>query len=136
MQEVDADALLHVFADPNVTRAFDSDPFDRAQMERWVRRNLEHQERYGYGLYAVVLRENNLLIGDCGLEYMEVDGELQAELGYDLRSDYWARGYATEGQGNEASWRVAEKIGMRRERELERFGTLYWQYRIDHGSAA
>lgn len=87
MREDDADALLHVFADPKVMRAFDSDPFDRAQMERWFWRNLEHQERYGYELYAVILRENNLLIGDCGLEHMEVDGELQAELGYDLRSD-------------------------------------------------
>lgn len=41
-------------------------------MERWVRRNLEHQERYGYGLYSVILRENDLLIGDCGPEHTEI----------------------------------------------------------------
>ena len=37
-------------------------------------------------------------------------------------------------QGNEASLRVAKKIGMWR--ELERSNTAYWQYRIDYGAAA
>jgi RimJ/RimL family protein N-acetyltransferase len=66
---------------------------------------------------------------------MELGGELVAELGYDLRSDHWGQGLATEAaaavrdyafdslqlprlvslirRSNRASQRVAEKIGMR-----------------------
>lgn len=61
--------------------AFDSEPFDRTQMERWVRRNLAHQEQYGYGLFSIVLNANGLVIDDCGLEQMDVRGRVEAELG-------------------------------------------------------
>ena len=92
----DLDALLRIFTDPSVMAAFSTPPFDRAQMQRWLQRNLEHQAEHGYGLFALILKETGELIGDCGLEHMQVDGVSQAELGYDLRSDYWHRGLATE----------------------------------------
>jgi ribosomal-protein-alanine N-acetyltransferase len=150
MREEDVAELLHVFADPKVMAAFASPPFDRVQMERWVRRNLDHQERYGCGLFSVILRANGLLIGDCGLEFIDLEGHQQAELGYDLRSDYWGQGLATEAArsmrdfafeslrlprlislirpGNVASRRVAEKIGMRLERGIDRSGRRYWLF--------
>jgi RimJ/RimL family protein N-acetyltransferase len=157
MREEDVDYLLHVFGDPKVMAAFGVAPFSRSQMERWVRRNLDHQERHGYGLFSVFLKETGLLIGDCGLELMDIDGELRAELGYDLRSDYWGRGLATEAaravrdyafgdlqlprlisvirQGNEASRRVAEKVGMRLSEEIERYGHGYWVYALSREDA-
>ena len=64
MREDDVDHLLRTFSDPKVMAAFESEPFDRPQMERWVRRNLEHQDRYGYGLFTVVLKSKDLVIGD------------------------------------------------------------------------
>lgn len=153
MQADDVDALLAIFGDPKVMAAFQTAPFDRAQMMQWVRRNLDHQAAHGYGLFSVVLKANGLLIGDCGLELMELDGTEVAELGYDLRSDYWNQGYATEAAaalrdyafqqlqlprlvslirvGNLRSRRVAEKIGMRLAGELVRYGHPYWQYRLD-----
>ncbi|HEY8292767.1 MAG TPA: GNAT family N-acetyltransferase [Thermomicrobiales bacterium] len=148
MRAEDADALLRVFADPRVMAAFAVAPFDRAQMERWVRRNLEHQERYGYGLFSVIDKADGQLIGNCGLEQMTIEGVTAAELGYDLRSDYWHRGLATEAAaavrdyafralalpqlvslircGNARSCRVAEKIGMHRAMETTRDGQRYW----------
>jgi RimJ/RimL family protein N-acetyltransferase len=152
MRAEDTDELLHIFADPNVMASFGVAPFDRAQMAQWVQRNLEHQDRHGYGLFSVMLKTTGLLIGDCGLEHMDVDGVDVDELGYDFRSDYWNHGLATEAatavrayafhvlklpslislirQGNVASQRVAEKIGMRRERALTRHGHAYWLYTI------
>lgn len=84
---------------------------------------------------------------------MEVEGRPETELGYDLRSDYWNRGPATEAAcavrdfafselklprqislirtSNGASMRVAEKVGMRPERHLTRNGTEYWMYAIE-----
>ena len=157
MRPEDVDELLHIFADPAVMASFGVAPFDRPQMERWVRRNLDHQARYGYGLYSVILKANGLLVGNCGLEHLEDGDAREAELGYDFRSDYWNRGLATEAaaavrdhafgvleiprlislirQGNAASRRVAEKIGMRHEADITRYGQDYWRYALARDEA-
>lgn len=153
MQATDFDDLLRIFTDPKVMAAFDSPPFDGPQMAGWLQRNLEHQAAHGYGLFSVILKSNALLIGDCGLEVMEVEGTRVAELGYDFRSEYWDQGLATEAAtavrdyafsslnlpqlislirvGNGASQRVAEKIGMQRIAEFTRYGHRYWKYSLE-----
>ena len=150
MLESDFDALLLIFTDPNVMAAFDHPLFTREQMGRWLKRNLDHQEEFGYGLFSVIHKETGELIGDCGLEQMEDLGA--AELGYDFRSDFWNQGYATEAAtavrdyafdvlglpqlislirvGNLASKRVAEKAGMKLVEEFERYGIRYWKYSV------
>ena len=155
MRAEDAGPLLRVFADPAVMAAFDAAPFDRMAMERWVGRNLDHQARHGYGHFTVVHKADGLVIGDCGLECMEVEGLPEVELGYDLRSDYWGLGLATEAasavrdhafrqlrlprlislirQGNLASRRVAEKIGMVHASYLTSHGRAYWRYALEQG---
>lgn len=158
MRAGDVDDLLGVFGDPMVMASFGVEPFDREQMERWVRRNLDHQERHGYGLFAVILKASDQMIGDCGLERIELDGRPETELGYDFRGDHWRRGFATEAatavrdrafstlkvprlvslirQGNVASRRVAEKIGMRLDRSLSRDGIDYWLYAVSRAEVA
>jgi RimJ/RimL family protein N-acetyltransferase len=153
MQMADVDLLLHIFADPKVMAAFEQPPFDREQMVLWVKRNLSHQAEHGFGLFSVVLKSNATLIGDCGLEFMDIEGEPTAELGYDFRSDYWNQGFATEAAqavrdyafqtlglprlislirvGNNASRRVAEKIGMRLLSEFMPHGHPYWRFGLE-----
>ena len=150
MLESDFDALLLIFTDPNVMAAFYHPLFTREQMGRWLKRNLDHQAEFGYGLFSVIHKETGELIGDCGLEQMEELGA--AELGYDFRSDFWHQGYATEAAiaardyafdvlglpqlislirvGNLASRRVAEKVGMKLVEEYERYGNRYWKYAV------
>jgi ribosomal-protein-alanine N-acetyltransferase len=75
------------------------------------------------------------------LSKAEADGETEIEIGYALGQAHWGRGYATEAatavrdyawtelgetrlialiqHGNEASRRVAEKLGMEYERDVE-----------------
>jgi RimJ/RimL family protein N-acetyltransferase len=153
MKLSDLNDLLKIFGDPKVMASFDTVPFDRTQMAQWIERNLSHQEQYGYGLFSVILKSNGSLIGNCGLEHMELEGESVTELGYDFRSEYWNQGYATEAAlavrdhafttlglpgllsliraGNQASRRVAEKIGMALTDEIIRNGIRYWKYAID-----
>jgi RimJ/RimL family protein N-acetyltransferase len=148
MQAGDAHELLAVFADPLVMAAFASPPFGPVEMDAWVARNLRHQSDHGYGLFTVVLKDSGAVIGDCGLEDMDIG----AELGYDLRSDHWNRGLATEAAtavrdyafetlgiprlvslirvGNDPSRRVAEKIGMGLEGRSERHGIDYWVFAL------
>ncbi len=150
----DVSELLHVFSDAKVMASFHVPPFRLDEMEQWVRRNLAHQEAYGYGLFSVILKTNGLLIGDCGLENMEVERTQAVELGFDFRSDHWNRGYATEaaiavrdfafGQlrlprlislirvGNTSSRRVAEKVGMRFACEITRNDVHYWKYDVEN----
>jgi RimJ/RimL family protein N-acetyltransferase len=150
MLETDFEALLLIFTDVKVMAAFNHPPFTRDEMSRWLGRNLDHQNQYGYGLFSVVLKATGELIGDCGLEQMEDQGA--AELGYDFRSDFWNQGYATEAAtavrdyafgllqlpqlislirvGNLASQRVAEKVGMTLAEEITRYGNRYWKYSI------
>lgn len=155
MMPEDIDALHLIFTDVNVMAAFNHPLFTREQMERWLGRNLDHQKQFGYGLFSVILKETGELIGDCGLEQMEDMGA--AELGYDFRSDFWNRGYATEAAtaardyafhvlhlpqlislirvGNLSSKRVAEKVGMSLAEEFTRYGIQYWKYSLKNNNA-
>ena len=153
MEITDIDAMLRIFTDPLVIASFGIPPFDRPQMKQWVQRNLSHQNEFGYGLFSVILRHNNLHIGDCGLEHRDIDGEMVPELGYDLLSDYWHKGLATEAAkavrdyafmelrlprlvsliriGNDRSRRVAERVGMTLVSEFTLCGNKYWKYGIE-----
>jgi ribosomal-protein-alanine N-acetyltransferase len=152
MEAGDCLDLLMTFGDPKVMAAFGVEPFGEPEMRRWIARNLEHQARYGYGLFSVIHKADVILIGDCGLEHREVGGAAELELGYDIRSTYWNRGLATEAAtavrnyalqilegprlislirpGNAASMRVAEKIGMHRTAEILQDQTRYWVYAL------
>ena len=156
MDITDIDAMLCIFTDPLVIASFGIAPFGRQEMERWIQRNLSHQNEYGYGLFSVILKSNELLIGDCGLEQMDIEGEKVAELGYDFRSDYWHQGLATEAAktvrdyafkvlglprlislirvGNNPARRVAERLEMILISEFIRFGNRYWKYSIEQNS--
>ena len=150
MRPDDAKALLKVFSDPRVMESFPgTTPFEPKRMETWVGRNLTHQKEHGYGLFSVIHEADGVLIGDCGLEHMDIG----VELGYDLRREYWGKGLATEAAtavrdfgfttlgldrlvslirvGNDRSRRVAEKIGMSLVEQIERNGATYWLYRIE-----
>jgi RimJ/RimL family protein N-acetyltransferase len=96
---------------------------------------------FGFGLWAVIIKENNRLIGRCGLLRQPVEGGEEIEVSYLIEREFWNQGFASEAAGavlklgfekynfqrlvafidarNTASIRVAEKIGMRFERKVE-----------------
>ena len=149
MHAKDQQGSLTVFGDERVLAAFAAEPMNDAQMRFWVEHNLEHQRQYGYDLHTVVLKATGEIIGDCGLEHM-TENRLEAELGYDFRSDMWGQGLATEAAtavrdhalanlgltrlfsliraGKARSRRVAEKVGMTLDATVDRCGV---SYRVD-----
>jgi RimJ/RimL family protein N-acetyltransferase len=52
--------------------------------------------KYGFGKWAVILKETNQLIGYCGIALEEIDSKQETELGYRLSENYWGHGLATE----------------------------------------
>ena len=41
--------------------------FDEGRVRNWIVRNIERYKTFGFGLWAVCLKETGELIGDCGL---------------------------------------------------------------------
>lgn len=147
----DVDALVRVISDPQTMRFYPA-PFDRAEVEEWIARNIRRYRASGHGLWALDLRSTGEMVGDCGITLQEVDGEQLLEIGYHLRRDMWGHGFATEAARacrdygftelkadflislirpeNVASCRVAERNGMKVWRETVRVGLRHYVYRI------
>lgn len=140
----DVDALAAVLANPQVMRFSTSGPLDPQQVAAAIERWRRLYDSQGYGLWAVEHKTDGQLLGYCGLMLQQVEGQQDLEVGYRLDPAWWNQGLATEAAGaardyaferlgakrliaiidglNVASQRVAEKIGLRYERDA-----ICWQ---------
>ncbi|HEX8815581.1 MAG TPA: GNAT family N-acetyltransferase [Terriglobales bacterium] len=91
----DADALALVISDPETMRYYPA-PFDAAAVKEWIERNRQRYRHDGVGLWAMVLKSNEEVVGDCGIARQTVGEESFYEIGYHLRRDLWGQGLATE----------------------------------------
>ena len=91
----DFDALYAVLADSDIMRHYPY-TFDEARVRRWIQKNQERYHVFGFGLWAVVLKESGELIGDCGLTMQNVHGVILPEIGYHIAKAHQRRGYARE----------------------------------------
>ncbi len=99
----DFDALYEIMSDPETMRHYPA-PFDEARTRRWIGWNLDNYKKYGWGLWAVVLKESGHFIGDCGITLQNIDGELLPEIGYHINKKYWRRGFAKEAARAVRDW--------------------------------
>ena len=147
----DVDLLLGIFSDPIAMRYYDSTR-DFEQTLGWIRWNLGMYEQYGHGMWAAFDREEDRFVGQIGLVVQEVEGETEIEIGYLLLRSCWGRGFATEAARacrdfgfrelqrdrlislidprNEPSLRVASRLGMKFEREIEKWGKTVCVYSL------
>jgi RimJ/RimL family protein N-acetyltransferase len=155
----DVDAIFAVIGDPE-TMKFYPQKFTREDAAGWIARSIERYRRDGCGLFAVVLKSNGEVIGNCGLMRQDVEGESMLEVGYHFRRDHWGYGYATEAAlgcldyafghlqaekvvslilpENVPSRRVAERNGMKVERQAmfhELPHLVYAMKREEYGQA-
>ncbi|AYN68862.1 N-acetyltransferase [Euzebyella marina] len=71
-----------------------SDPLEACKQQ--FDRIFERYEKELGGMNALILKENNLLIGLSGLLIQEVDGERELEVAYSILPRFWRQGFATE----------------------------------------
>ena len=95
MDENDFDALYEVLADADIMQHYPY-TFDENRVRNWIQRNIERYRIFGFGLWAVCLKETGEMIGDCGLTMQFIDGEIKPEIGYHIRADKQRNGYAKE----------------------------------------
>ena len=148
----DLDDLLATWGNPEAMRLFPQ-TLDRDGMRAWIERNLARYRDAGHGIWAVLRKSDGQFLGDCGLVLQDVDGVEELEVGYHLDPRFWGQGYATEAARaclgyarmtlgrtrnismirpeNLASRRVAERNGLRPERELFWRGYTHVIHAID-----
>lgn len=103
MEEGDFDALRMVLGDEDNMRYYPR-AFDDAGVRDWIRRNRERCRVFGFGLWAVCLKETGALIGDCGVTMQNINGFIRPEIGWHIRRDMQRRGYAREAAAAVLDW--------------------------------
>lgn len=129
----DRDPFAAMNADPIVMEHFPS-PLSREASDAFVDRIEAHFAEHGYGQWVVEV--DGAFAGFTGLSWVrDLPIEEALEIGWRLDRPFWGRGIATEAARavlayglereptivsftattNERSWRVMERIGMRRD---------------------
>jgi RimJ/RimL family protein N-acetyltransferase len=103
MQENDYDALYAVLADSDIMQHYPY-TFDEARVRGWISKNIERYRIFGFGLWAVCLKDTGEMIGDCGLTMQMIDGVIKPEIGYHIRRDKQRKGYAKEAATAVRDW--------------------------------
>jgi RimJ/RimL family protein N-acetyltransferase len=150
-----AEELEPLMLDPRVWRTL-QDPGEPAPTPAALRDNTErkhaHWEIHGFGQWLLRDRSDGLAVGRGGLQYTEVTGTREVEIGWAVLPARWGSGFATElaqvsievaferlgldaviaytQPDNFASRRVMEKAGLSCERQLRHEDTPHVLYRL------
>ncbi|MDP6833114.1 MAG: GNAT family N-acetyltransferase [Alphaproteobacteria bacterium] len=142
----DLDDLIPIYADPEVMAIRKLGVQTPEQTAAELSAIVDHWRQHGFGLWAVIDRQDSRLLGECGLRYRDpvLAGDSEIEISYGLAKSAWGRGLATEASlaavahgfdvtglheivavakaSNRASHRVMEKLGMHLTETWERDG--------------
>lgn len=134
----DREPFARLNADPIVMEHFPS-PLTRAESDTAVESIERHFDQHGFGLFAVEIPGVAPFAGFVGLKVPAFDAHFTpcVEIGWRIAAEHWGRGYVTEAAravlasafdehglsevvsftvpANVRSWRVMERIGMRRD---------------------
>ena len=78
--------------------------FDEDRVRDWIDRNISRYRTFGFGLWAVCLKDSGEMIGDCGLTMQNIHGVIRPEIGYHIRRDMQKKGYAKEAATAVRDW--------------------------------
>lgn len=95
MKQTDFASLCNILQDEEVMYAYEH-AFSDEEAQEWLDRQIKRYKDYGFGLWAVILKENHEMIGQCGLTMQDYNEQEVLEVGYLFQKPYWHNGYATE----------------------------------------
>ncbi len=106
MEPRDFDALYDVLSDSDIMSHYPY-TFDEKRVKGWILKNIERYRVFGFGLWAVVLKETGEMIGDCGLTMQSINGSVCPEIGYHINKRFQRNGYAKEAASACRDWAFA-----------------------------
>lgn len=95
MEQYDFESLCKILKDEQTMYAYEGS-FNNAEVQEWLDKQRARYHKYGFGLWAAVLKETGEMIGQCGLTMQQWKDTELLEIGYLFQRIYWHRGYATE----------------------------------------
>lgn len=147
----DFDNLKEIISDQETMKYYPK-PYDDAGVCKWIAWCKGCYDKRGFGLFAVILKETNEFIGDCGITLQNINGREVFEIGYHFNKKYWNKGYGSEASQymrdyffentyynevysymnalNYPSRRLAEKNGMKFIEDYYEKEVLHSVYRI------
>lgn len=143
LQIEDKYELRKVLSNPESMK-FYPHPFNEEEVDKWIQWNIENYKNYKHGLWAVILKEGDVFLGDCGITMQNIGGETVPEIGFHIIPEFCNKGYATEAAlackeyalkvlqypkifsyttvRNTPSQQVAKKIGLQFYKHFEKNG--------------
>lgn len=95
MTQADYKDICKILQDEEVMYAYEG-AFSDNEVKDWIDRQIKRYQEDGFGLCAVILKENGEIIGQCGLTMQDIPNDRVVEIGYLFQKQYWHNGYATE----------------------------------------
>lgn len=95
MESSDFAALCRIMQDEATMYAYEG-AFSDDEVQGWLDRQIARYQKYKFGLWAVVLKETDEMIGQCGLTMQQWKDEEVLEIGYLFERSHWHNGYAAE----------------------------------------
>jgi len=136
----DQDFLMPILGDPKVMEFSIIGVHNPKQIRQFIEQRLLSYLERGFGLYAIIHKQQQKLIGYCGFFVQQINENKEVEIGYRLAQQYWGQGLATEAAeavlaygkqkyqfkrfvcliepANVRSVKVAHKIGMELEKKI------------------
>lgn len=95
MKQSDFNSLCEFLQDPQVMYAYEH-AFSNDEVQAWLDNQIKRYQKYGFGLWAIIKKDTDECIGDCGLTFQDFNGKEVLEIGYHLQKKFWHQGFATE----------------------------------------
>ncbi len=93
--QTDYKALSQILQDEQTMYAYEG-AFSDKEVQEWLDRQIRRYKKWGFGLWAVILKETGDFIGQCGLTMQPWKDQEVLEIGYLFQCTHWHKGYATE----------------------------------------
>ena len=95
MNQSDFDSLCKILQDEDTMYAYEG-AFSDIEVQEWLDRQISRYNKWNFGLWAVILKETDEMIGQCGLTMQTWKEDEVLEIGYLFERQYWHNGYAAE----------------------------------------
>ena len=95
MKQSDFESLCKIMQDEQTMYAYEG-AFNDTEVQEWLDRQILRYQKWGFGLWAVILKETDEMIGQCGLTMQPWKDREVLEIGYLFQRLFWHKGYAVE----------------------------------------